>query len=61
MATILEFPSVTTPPQRARVRAAAPVAEIVIFPGVRYERMDTPSSSAERKSAVERDRLTLLD
>lgn len=59
MATILEFPHHPATTSRTRSAQSGPAAEIVIFPGVRYERTDEPKRS--RQAAVDRDRLTLVD
>jgi hypothetical protein len=61
-ATILEFRSdvdrVPGKPTRRRRRSA----EIVIFPGVRYERHETPpAAKTGSDTGVERDTLKLVD
>jgi hypothetical protein len=62
MADILEFPvrrsTSSTPSQRVRRRRAA--AEIVIFPGVRYERWEEAVPAAGPAKA-ERDLLRLVE
>lgn len=61
MATILEFrASRQEPPQKPRGRRKRRSAEIIIFPGVRYERRAEPAAAAKAKSVV-RDVLTLAD
>lgn len=62
MATILDFP----PPGAGTATARAPrrpgPGEIVIFPGVRYERKpEAEAAPRERQGEVSRDRLTLVD
>lgn len=59
MATILEFPHQPATTSRTQSAKAGPAAEIVIFPGVRYERTEEPKRA--RQMVVERDRLTLVD
>lgn len=60
MATILEFPEMQVPPRPRRARRELPSAEVVIFPGVRYERW---ASEPKRHDAtrIERDRLQLIE
>lgn len=62
MADILEFPVKSPSPaaraQRAHRRNAA--AEVVIFPGIRYEHWDEATSSSS-KPAPERDLLRLVE
>ena len=60
MATILEFPEMQVHPRPRRVRRELPSAEIVIFPGVRYERS---ADEPKRREAtrIERDRLQLIE
>ena len=59
-ATILEFPEMQAPPRARTTRRERPSAEIVIFPGVRYERWadEPPKHETPR---VERDRLQLIE
>ena len=63
MATILDFPCTGTVGGRKRKTVARPApAEVVIFPGVRYERW--PDEHQVKKSelpAVGRDVLELVD
>jgi hypothetical protein len=62
MATILDFPEMQAPPRARRVRRGRVSAEIVLFPGVRYERWDDQAEPPEAKGArVERDRLQLIE
>ena len=64
MATILKFPKLeqsavsTSSDQKSAKRAAC---EIVVFPGVRYERWDEQPVKAKRKSRQKpRDRLEIV-
>ena len=59
-ATILEFPEMQAPPRARQARRDRSSAEIVIFPGVRYERWadEPPKHETPR---VERDRLQLVE
>jgi hypothetical protein len=60
MATILEFPEMKPAPQPRKARRGRTSAEIVIFPGVRYERWaDEPNRHDSPR--MERDRLQLLE
>lgn len=60
MAKILDFPEMQTAPSLRRARRAGHSAEIVIFPGVRYERRtDEPKTYEEPR--IERDRLQLIE
>jgi hypothetical protein len=60
-ATILEFRS-TAEKAAGKSRRRRKTAEIVIFPGVRYERWSQAEAQQCRAvPAVERDRLELLD
>lgn len=62
MAMILEFPETLPPARRPNVRRSKPTAEIILFPGVRYERWDeAPSGNEARASAIIRDRLQLVE
>jgi hypothetical protein len=61
MATILEFKSVGRP-SAASVLAAygtGQSAEIVFFPGVRYERQTETAETKQKKSKCRRDTLEL--
>ena len=59
-ATILEFPEMQAPPRARKARRDRSSAEIVIFPGVRYERWaDQPAKHDAAR--VERDRLQLIE
>ncbi len=60
MATILEFPEMLTPPRARKTRRGQPSAEIVIFPGIRYERWADETAKLEAPR-VERDRLQLIE
>ena len=65
MATILEFRTATRPTSipQMRSRLAAAPAEIVFFPGVRYERWKAePAMPAKpRRKAKKRDKIILKD
>jgi hypothetical protein len=62
MATILEFRSEAQQPSVKAGRRRRRSAEIVIFPGVRYERTtDAPPSARASASGVERDMLILVE
>jgi hypothetical protein len=60
MATILEFRPVQKAGRSMRNGHDTP-AEIVFFPGVRYERWDEAVAVKPRKRARRRDRLELND
>jgi hypothetical protein len=59
-ATILDFPELPAPPRTRKTRSERTSAEVVLFPGVRYERWadERPKQDAPR---VERDRLQLIE
>ena len=60
MATILDFPEAQAAPRARKVRRGETSAEIVIFPGVRYERWkDEPQR--HQTPRIERDRLQLIE
>jgi hypothetical protein len=63
MATILEFRSDAEKVPVKLVRRKRRTAEIVIFPGVRYERYVSEEAEAEAEAAprIERDTLKLVD
>lgn len=62
MATILDFPEMQAPPRRRSARRGRSSAEIILFPGVRYERWgDEPAEHEARRPAVVRDRLQLIE
>ncbi|MGE3914969.1 MAG: hypothetical protein AB7F78_04655 [Hyphomicrobiaceae bacterium] len=63
MATILEFrPSCEGPATRPRSqRRRSRSAEIVIFPGVRYERWAEPEKKPDGKKPKARDVLKLVE
>jgi hypothetical protein len=63
MATILDFPEMHVAPRRRPVRRSKPTtAEIILFPGVRYERWhDTHGEHDPCQSTVVRDRLQLVE
>lgn len=62
MAQIFEFPaSLTRASSNAHTMSGIP-GEVVIFPGVRYERLDDkPSARAKRRPSTRRDMLELED
>jgi hypothetical protein len=59
-ATILDFPEMQAPPRARKTQRGRTSAEIVLFPGVRYERWadERPQCESPR---VERDRLQLIE
>ncbi len=62
MATILDFPETQAAPRRRPMRRSKLPAEIILFPGVRYERWnDAVAEQDARKQTVVRDRLQLVD
>jgi hypothetical protein len=60
MATILEFRS-SDEPRRPAAQTTRRTAEIVIFPGVRYDRRCDAGASNPPTAPVTRDVLTLVD
>lgn len=64
MATILDFPEMQVSPRprpRPMRRSKAP-GEVILFPGVRYERWDDgPREPEARQQTVVRDRLQLVE
>jgi hypothetical protein len=62
MATILDFPETQVPARRRPVRRGKSSAEIILFPGVRYERWDdAPAVHEATRSSIVRDRLQLIE
>lgn len=61
MATILEFRVAGEKPRSRRGRRQRRSAEIVIFPGVRYERWESTAVGDTASAAVVRDKLQLVD
>jgi hypothetical protein len=62
MAMILEFPETQPPARRRSVQRSKPTAEIILFPGVRYERWaETQGGHEAESSAIVRDRLQLIE
>ena len=61
MATILEFRASTEQPKPARSRRKRRSAEIVIFPGVRYERWSVQPEASAPAAGTPRDMLALVD
>ena len=60
MATILAF-SAAKSSRSTAANSARAGAEIVIFPGVRFERMSDAPSPAAKPAVRERDRLSIPD
>ena len=62
MAMILEFPEMQVPAHRRTARRAQSSAEVILFPGVRYERLEDTSGDREpARGMVVRDRLQLVE
>lgn len=61
MATILEFRSDTEKVPAKGPRRRRRSAEIVIFPGVRYERLEDPCPGKPARRRIERDTLKLVE
>lgn len=62
MAMILEFPEMQVPARRRTTRRAQSSAEVILFPGVRYERWeDAPAEREATSGMVVRDRLQLIE
>jgi hypothetical protein len=61
MATILKFRQPRDEVRRRIAESADRGCEIVLFPGVRYERRSEPQSSPPRSVSPVRDILTLID
>lgn len=61
MARILEFRSAPRPEPASALagQALGPVAEIVLFPGVRYERLVETTEAKPKKSKPRRDTIEL--
>ena len=59
-ATILDFPEMQAPPRTRKERRGVTSAEIVLFPGVRYERWENAPAKHDAPR-VERDRLQLIE
>jgi hypothetical protein len=62
MATILDFRSAAERPRgrHGRVRSASS-AEVVLFPGVRYERWDDAPAPAKKRGRRSRDTIDIND
>lgn len=60
MATILDFPEVQSAPRARKVRRGRASAEIVIFPGIRYEHWEEEPAK-HQAPRIERDRLQLIE
>jgi len=61
MAMILDFPEMHVAPRRRPARRSRPTAEIILFPGVRYERWDEAPAGSDAQTAIVRDRLQLVE
>ncbi|WP_072385998.1 hypothetical protein [Hyphomicrobium sp. CS1BSMeth3] len=62
MATILDFPEMHVAPRRRPMRRSKAPGEVILFPGVRYERWDdAPREPEARQQTVVRDRLQLVE
>lgn len=62
MAMILEFPEMQVPAPRRTARRAQSSAEVILFPGVRYERwQDAQADREPARTAIVRDRLQLIE
>ncbi|HWV83022.1 MAG TPA: hypothetical protein VNZ50_16445 [Hyphomicrobiaceae bacterium] len=62
MATILDFPEMQVPARRRPSRRVQSSAEVILFPGVRYERReDAPADRQPARGMVVRDRLQLIE
>lgn len=62
MSLILDFSAHATKSRRRAARGkTAGSAEIVIFPGVRYERYDDAPVAMQKRRAKQRDRIELPD
>ena len=62
MAMILAFPEMQVPARRRPSRRVESSAEVILFPGVRYERWeDAPAGREPAHGMVVRDRLQLIE
>lgn len=61
MAKILEFRVLPDKAPQAAVRQHRRPAEIVIFPGVRYERWDDAMTAGRSSKGITRDTLKLVE
>lgn len=62
MAMIVAFPEMQVPERRRPTRSDKPSAEIILFPGVRYERWDdAPGDHEPARATIKRDRLQLIE
>lgn len=62
MATILEFRGVSKKGKAEPARSvAAQPCEVVLFPGVRYERWEEPGIDFRRRATQQHERLDILD
>jgi hypothetical protein len=61
MATILEFPASLARTSGSAHTMAGVAAQVVIFPGVRYERVDIADAKPRKRPAARRDHLELED
>jgi hypothetical protein len=60
MATILEFPASHTRASSTHTMSGH-LAQVVIFPGVRYERVEIPEAKPRKRPSTRRDHLELED
>ena len=62
MAMILAFPEMQVPARRRPSRRVQSSAEVILFPGVRYERWEEVQAEREpMRGMVVRDRLQLIE
>ena len=62
MAMILEFPEMQVPARRRTARRPQSSAEVILFPGVRYERWEDATAEREpMRGMIVRDRLQLIE
>jgi len=61
MATILDFRSVDRPRGRRGGGTQARTAEVVLFPGVRYERWTETAPTAKKRGRRTRDTIDIND
>lgn len=61
MATILEFPASQARTSSSSHSMAGDMAQVVIFPGVRYERVEIATAKPRKRPAARRDHLELED
>lgn len=62
MAMIVAFPEMQVSERGRSTRSDKPTAEIILFPGVRYERWNNaPVDREPSRATIKRDRLQLLE